>query len=383
MPKLSAESGWMIRSALSSTNFYAMTLLRRSEPPVERFHVETSSDTERFEAARKVLEEVGTKRRKKHRIIWALIRGGVYGFTVLWLLYLIRYWGTRSPEWIRYAPPLLQCLVIFAPSKLSASKIQKDALHALVDQAEKQDLPWLIEGTEYADTPELRLSLLQKIKELLSSLKPEDGVYLPEGARRILRGWVWGMFHPEPETALLVLQVLLRIEDAKMRKDCPRLTRRKLHFPGDELIQQLAARATHGEVKAPLAIVNDLSEALAVIAERRKNNWWGNIRYILLGSLTAISLCAGFIQSAQTDSALWMLPGAILLLLALCFWGACLITREANCYTYRQALLVLASQGYTAEHRKLLQDGLVTIGSGKNLRALEEAMERLSTDSVR
>jgi hypothetical protein len=354
-----------------------MTLLRRSEPPAERFFRETPPANERLEAARSTLEAIGTKRRKILRLRWAMFCGTSAGFLVLFVLHLSRYWGDSSPVWLTFIPPLMQAGTLFAPNVFSASKNQKDVLATLTPLAEKSDLPWLIEGTQYADTPDFRRALLGKIQSLLDALEPEDAVYLSEGARKILRGWVGSVFRPQPETALLTLKALIRIGDAKTIQDCPKLAKRRLCFPGEEGIRRLAASTaglSSNETPEPPVTLGEtlttIEEKIAQIRRRSRQD-------AVMGGLTILALIGGLVLSFNTSSALWMLPGVFIFVLAVWLGITSLISCEIRSYRYRQALLTLAALGHTAKHRKLLREGLSRIGSGQNHEALERAIDRL------
>ena len=193
-----------------------------------------------FAEARAILVREGMRRRKLQRAQRAIVVGSVCGMVAFY----VAHFAWRRPIWeMQVANVILPLLNLIGPSYGRASRRQKKALATLVPGAEKSDLSWLIEGTEYADTPELRMALLEKIRGFLADMTPEDAVLLPEGARKILRGWPNGLLRQEPERTRETLRALAMIEDPKLPKLLRGIARWRPRHVGDEETIRLATDA--------------------------------------------------------------------------------------------------------------------------------------------
>ena len=149
---------------------------------------------------------------------------------------------------------------------------------SLVPGAEKSDLSWLIEGTEYADTPALRMALLEKIRGFFAELTPEDAVYFPEGARKILRGWPGGLFRQEPERTRETLRALAVIEDPKLPALLKSIVRWSPRHLGDEATIALAQAMLSLPPYAFPAPPKSREEAEKVfVIETALRKWWSQL----------------------------------------------------------------------------------------------------------
>lgn len=268
--------------------------------------------------AREILNTAGAWRRKRLRIRYGVQIGFFASLPVIVVLALLGMVSKGFVQaWLAFGAGPLFWIFFLSPRFHSffASTQQKEALKTLLPHAQREDIVWLIEGSQYLGREALR----EHLQELLPQLSAHQAALLPEGARKILRTEVLHLYHPLAfrET---VLGTLLLLDDVKTKRLVEKLARRKPLIPGEEALI-IKARQSLGQDTSelmPLALTDtEARQVLQKFTQAGKRR--GIYDLIVFVGFFALQI-GGIALSSITHSALWILGAYVLTLLISVSW---------------------------------------------------------------